>query len=86
MVIIIFNNYLLKDKYETESVGIYSEENPLTKEKVINADLIIVIEEVTSLSRHFVPTFSDFFLNFPYIGIIQKRLILRIILQTFYLI
>ena len=34
-----------QDKYETESAGIYSDENPLTEEKMINADLIIVMQD-----------------------------------------
>jgi len=42
---------LFKNKYETDSAGIYSEDNPLTEEKMINADLIIVMED---LQRKFI--------------------------------
>ena len=36
---------LFAKKHNTESAGIYSEENPLTKEKINQAEIIFVMEE-----------------------------------------
>jgi len=60
---------LFSDKYETESAGIFSLENPLTKKKLEDAEIVFVME---NKQREFIAK------NFPKLYLQKKIIVLNI--------